>query len=578
MWKFIKKYIHFAILGAVLMIFEVLMDLLQPSIMSRIVDDGVLGVNNEGVGDLGLIINLGITMIILVLIGCLCGSLNNVFVNLASHNIGNELRKASYRKIMTFSFPQIDHFTTGSLITRMTNDITQVQSFFSMFARGLVRTGFMTIGSIYFMFRLDPEFGLVVLIALPFVIAILSFFLTKLTAKFTILQEQLDQINSLLQEDLSNIRIIKACVQELYVKVKFGQANIAIVATQIFIMTILAFINPIINLLMAILISIVLIVGSVDVAAGVTSPGNIMAGITYLTQLLHAIMMLIMLFQGMSRGKASLNRIKEILNTEPEIKGGDYIPENGSIRGEVEFLEVSFSYPDDEQAVLKRINLKIKAGETVAIMGSTGSGKSSLINLISRFYDVTSGNVLIDGVNVKEYSLDFLRSKIAYTLQKSELFSTSIAENIRWGDPNANSDEIIRAAKVAQADQFIMEQGEQYETVLAENGKSLSGGQKQRVSIARSVLKNAPIMIFDDSTSALDLSTESKFFKALAQYNEHSTKIIVAQRISSVIGVDRIIMIDQGVVVAMGKHRELLKDCKIYQDLYRSQIGDEAIL
>ena len=298
MWKLVKQYLHFALFGALLMVGEVLMDLIQPGIMRRIVDDGVLGVNAGGTGDLRLVINYGILMIFLVIVGGLCGSFNNVFVNLASHNICNNLRKICYRKIMRFSFPQLDAMGTGPLITRMTSDINQIQMFISMMVRGMVRTLFMTVGSIYFMFRLDVQFGLIVLAAFPLVAGILGFFLMKLTPRFMLMQAQLDRINSLLQENISGIRIIKACVREMYMKIRFGEANAAIVATQLAIMTLFAFIDPVVNIMMAVLVSVVLLIGSADVAAGTASPGAIMAGITYLTQLLHSILMMIMLFQG----------------------------------------------------------------------------------------------------------------------------------------------------------------------------------------------------------------------------------------------------------------------------------------
>ena len=550
MWKFIRKYLHYAVIGALLMVGEVFMDLLQPGIMRIIVDDGVLG-SGSGDSNLRLIINYGIWMILIALFGGLCGSLNTVFVNMAAHGIGNELRKACYRTVMGYSFSRMDRSGAGTLINRLTGDITQVQSFFAMLSRGLVRTSFMTAGSIFFMFMLDPAFGITVLVAFPVIVGVLGWFLMKLTPRYLILQSQIDRINTLLQEDLSGIRIIKACVRELYVMAKFGEANAAAVATQIFIMTVFAFINPVINLLTAVLISLVILLGSSGVDTGTASTGAVMAGITYLTQLLHSLMMMIMLFQGISRGRASLSRISEI---------------------------VSFSYPGDESDTLKGIDLTVEPGETVAVIGSTGSGKSTLTSLIDRFYDVNGGRILIDGVDVKDYDLSTLRNSISYTLQKSELFSMSIADNIRWGRPDADDSEVRAAASVAQADSFISEQPEGYDTLVAEDGRSLSGGQRQRIAIARSVIRNAPIMIFDDSTSALDLTTESRFFRALRNCRPDCTKIIVAQRISTVAGADRIIILDHGRVAAQGKHDQLLESCELYRELYRSQIGDEAVL
>lgn len=576
MWKFVRKYLHYAVIGALLMVGEVFMDLLQPGIMRIIVDDGVLG-SGSGDSNLRLIINYGIWMILIALFGGLCGSLNTVFVNMAAHGIGNELRKACYRTVMGYSFSRMDRSGAGTLINRLTGDITQVQSFFAMLSRGLVRTTFMTAGSIFFMFMLDPAFGITVLVAFPVIVGVLGWFLMKLTPRYLILQSQIDRINTLLQEDLSGIRIIKACVRELYVMAKFGEANAAAVATQIFIMTVFAFINPVINLLTAVLISLVILLGSSGVDTGTASTGAVMAGITYLTQLLHSLMMMIMLFQGISRGRASLSRISEIMKEDLSLKNGSFVPEK-PLKGKIEFQNVSFSYPGDESDTLKGIDLTVEPGETVAVIGSTGSGKSTLTGLIDRFYDVNGGRILIDGVDVKDYDLSTLRNSISYTLQKSELFSMSIADNIRWGRPDADDSEVRAAASVAQADSFISEQPEGYDTLVAEDGRSLSGGQRQRIAIARSVIRNAPIMIFDDSTSALDLTTESRFFRALRNCRPDCTKIIVAQRISTVAGADRIIILDHGRVAAQGKHDQLLESCELYRELYRSQIGDEAVL
>ena len=577
MWKLVKQYLHFALFGALLMVGEVLMDLIQPGIMRRIVDDGVLGVNAGGTGDLRLVINYGILMIFLVIVGGLCGSFNNVFVNLASHNICNNLRKICYRKIMRFSFPQLDAMGTGPLITRMTSDINQIQMFISVMVRGLVRTLFMTVGSIYFMFRLDVQFGLIVLGAFPLVAGIIGFFLMKPTPRFMLMQAQLDRINSLLQENISGIRIIKACVREMYMKIRFGEANAAIVATQLAIMTLFAFIDPVVNIMMAVLVSVVLLIGSADVAAGTASPGAIMAGITYLTQLLHSILMMIMLFQGISRGRASLARIGEVLDSDPVILTGKEDTESNE--GSVSFRDVSFHYPNTVgRPVLNHIDLDVKPGEYVAILGATGSGKSSLVNLIPRFYDVNDGCVTVNGLDVRKYKLPALRSKIAMVLQKSELFSGTIMDNIRWGKPDATDEEVIRAAKIAQADEFITEFNEGYQTYIGEKGASLSGGQKQRIAIARAIVRHPSVIIFDDSTSALDLGTEARLRSALRTELKGTTIIMIAQRIASVMQADKIAIIENGTITACGPHAELMKTSAAYQEIYHSQLkngGDE---
>jgi ATP-binding cassette subfamily B protein len=653
MWQYIKRYAHFAVIAALFMGGEVLMDLIQPGLMRRIVDDGVLGLNNNGVGNLELVWRLGAQMIGMVLIGCCFGSLNNVFVNMASQNMGNDLRKDTFRKIMTFSFPQIDTFGAGSLITRITNDVTQVERLIAQFVRGMVRTVLMTIGSLYFMFTLSPDFAFIVLCALPFIVGTMYFALRKVNPLFALQQEKLDAVNDVLQEDISAIRIIKACVRETYEKLRFGKANDDLIKTQLKVLLTLAFMSPVVNMVMNLSIAAILWYGARDMTEGTASPGSIMAAITYTTQLLMGIMMLMMLFQNISRGFISWKRLATVLHLEPEIQDGkfedkdcDNIPglyfgnnaaeenqtENttgksndiiittdknikdaaSNAKGRIEFENVSFAYPGSQKPVLENINLSIEPGETIAIMGSTGSGKTTLINLIPRFYDVTEGSVRIDGVDVRDYKVSALRRKIAIALQKSELFSTSVKENIAWGrretdenksgqateeKPGANTSQndeakttdsdgqyatgaadadIEHAARIAQAHEFIapLEQG--YDTVVAERGMSLSGGQKQRIALARAVLKEAPIMIFDDATSALDLKTEANFYNELSKTSPNSTKIIVAQRIASVRRASRILILENGQIVAEGTHKELLKGCAIYQDIYQSQVGDIA--
>ena len=616
MWQYIRMYAHYALLAALFMGGEVLMDLVQPGLMSRIVDDGVLGLHNNGIGNLELVWKVGAQMIGMALIGCCFGSLSNVFVNMASQNMGNELRKNTFRKIMTFSFPQIDSFGAGSLITRITNDVTQVERLVSQIVRGMVRTVLMTAGSMYFMFRLSPDFAFIVLCALPFIIGTMYFCLRRINPLFAALQEKLDGVNDILQEDISAIRIIKACVRETYEKMRFGKANDDLIRTQLNVLLTLAFMSPVVNMLMNLTIAAILWFGAQSVMAGKVSPGSIMAAITYTTQLLMGIMMLLMLFQNISRGFISWNRLSAVLHLEPEIRDGlfkddassatDTATENTAVnsvaeetgttngngaaavttaaphthnriaKGKIEFRNVFFAYPGSDKNVLEHINLTIEPGETIAIMGATGSGKTTLINLIPRFYDVTEGSVQIDGVDVRDYKLSSLRDKVAVALQKSELFSESVTENIAWGNRNATQDMIREAAVTAQADEFIAPLEHGYDTVVAERGMSLSGGQKQRVALSRAVLKKAEIMIFDDATSALDLKTEADFYNELARTSPASTKIIVAQRVASVRRASRILILDNGCIVAEGTHQELLQSCKIYQDIYRSQIGDIA--
>lgn len=574
MWKYIRKYLPYAILAGLFMIGEVSMDLIQPGIMSSIVDDGVLGVNNGGIGDMGLIWKLGIQMVGLVLFGGLCGAFNNAFVHMSGQNIGNEIRKDCFRRTMTFSFPQLDRFGTGSLVTRVTNDITQVQNFVSQFVRGMIRTVMLTFGSMYCMFRLNRDFGLIVLCAFPLIIGCMAFCILKANPLFSKLQGQLDAINGIMQEDVSGIRMIKACVREIYEKVRFGKANDALIKTQLQVLVIFAFMNPVINALMYLVVAVILLVGSFEVGGGGATPGNIMAAITYTTQLLNGVLMLVMLFQNISRGIASWQRVKEVLDSEPELKDGTF---DGMTtrQGEIEFRDVSFAYPGSNQVVLDHIDLTVHRGETLAIMGATGCGKTSLVQLIPRFYDATQGAVLVDGVDVREYQQRALREKVSIVLQKSELFSTTISGNIAWGAPDASEDAIAEAAVTAQAEDFILSTPDGYDAVVAERGMSLSGGQKQRVSIARAIVKPAEILIFDDSTSALDLKTEAALYAALQKSNPQSTKIIIAQRIASVRRADRIVVLENGKIAACGTHEELMRSCPEYQEIYHSQIGEE---
>lgn len=583
MWKYIKGYFHLAVIAGLFMIGEVLMDLVQPGLMSRIVDDGVLGINNNGVGDLSLILRMGIAMIGLVLFGGLCGSLNNVFVHMSSQNIGNEMRKDCFRRIMTFSFPQMDRFGTGSLVTRVTNDITQVQNLVAQFVRGMIRTSMLTLGSIFFMFRLNQQFGLIVLCAFPFILGCMIVCLAKANPLLPKLQAQLDRINGIMQEDVSGIRIIKACVRETYEKLRFGKANDELIRTQLRVLVIFAFMNPVMNALMNGVVIVILLAGSYQVGEHLTTPGAIMAAITYTTQLLNGILMLVMLFQNISKGLASWKRIREVLDSEPDLKDGSYESDRTAagtgkrpVCGKIEFRDVSFAFPGSDQTVLQHISLTVNPGETIAVMGATGCGKTALVNLIPRFYDVTEGAVLVDGVDVRDYRQKDLRDKIAVTLQKSELFSVSIKENIAWGKPDAAEEEICAAAGIAQANDFIRTTPNGYDTPVAERGMSLSGGQKQRISIARAVLKDAEILIFDDSTSALDLKTEADLYAALGEGRPKCTKIMIAQRIASVRRADRILVLNKGRVEAFGTHRELLQSSRTYQDIYHSQIGNEG--
>lgn len=576
MLKYLKKYWFFALLAPVFMIGEVSMDLLQPELMSRIIDDGVLGLNNGGVGNLNTVITIGLKMIGFVALGGICGIMSGVFANLCAQQFGNDVRKAVFKRIMEFSFEQTDKFSTGSLITRVTNDITQLQNFVMQCLRGFVRTSMLFIGGIACMVSLNMEFGIIIACALPFVAVCVVYFIAKANPKFTVLQKKLDKVNNVMQENVSGARVVKAYVKEDYETERFEKANNELVSTQLDVLLLLSYMTPIMNIILNLSVVAVIKVGGIQVSAGSATPGNVMAAITYCSQVLNAVMRMTMIFQTASRGIASKKRVMEIINCEPAIKSGTYNKET-AVKGKVEFKNVSFAYPGmDNENVIENFNLVINPGETIGILGATGCGKSSLVNLIPRFYDVTKGEVLIDGVNVKDYDLQVLRDKVSIALQKPEIFSTTIAENIAWGDDSAGSEKIRQAADIAQATEFIDNRTDGMDTQVSQGGHSLSGGQKQRVAISRAVLKNSEILIFDDATSALDLKTEADLYSELSAKKYDVTRIIIAQRIASVKNADRIVVMDNGRLADVGSHSELIRTSEIYKDIYESQLkGNE---
>ena len=576
MLKYLKKYWFFALLAPIFMIGEVSMDLLQPELMSRIIDDGVLGLNNGGVGNLNTVITIGLKMIGFVALGGICGIMSGVFANLCAQQFGNDVRKAVFKRIMEFSFEQTDKFSTGSLITRVTNDITQLQNFVMQCLRGFVRTSMLFIGGIACMVSLNMEFGIIIACALPFVAVCVVYFIAKANPKFTVLQKKLDKVNNVMQENVSGARVVKAYVKEDYETERFEKANNELISTQLDVLLLLSYMTPIMNIILNLSVVAVIKVGGIQVSAGSATPGNVMAAITYCSQVLNAVMRMTMIFQTASRGIASKKRVMEIINCEPAIKSGTYNKET-AVKGKVEFKNVSFAYPGmDNENVIENFNLVINPGETIGILGATGCGKSSLVNLIPRFYDVTKGEVLIDDVNVKDYDLQVLRDKVSIALQKPEIFSTTIAENIAWGDSSADSEKIRQAADIAQATEFIDNRTDGMDTQVSQGGHSLSGGQKQRVAISRAVLKNSEILIFDDATSALDLKTEADLYSELSAKKYDVTRIIIAQRIASVKNADRIVVMDNGRLADVGSHSELIKTSEIYKDIYESQLkGNE---
>ena len=570
MWKYVRRYLHFAVIAAALMVGEVLMDLLQPKIMSAIIDDGVLGVQTGGVGTLTLIWTLGLRMIFLVLFGGLCGSLNNVFVHMTGQNIGNEMRKDSFRKIMSFSFPQTAAYGTGSLVTRVTNDITQVQNYVSQFVRGMIRTSMLMFGSIFFMFQLNRTFGWIVLCAFPLIVGTLAFCLSRANPLFEKLQAQLDRINAIMQEDVSGIRMIKACVREIYEKVRFGKANDELIKTQLRVLTIFAFMNPAVNGLMYVAVLVILISGAGQVQTGAATPGTIIAAITYTTQLLNGILQLVMLFQNISRGIASWRRVSEILDSQPELEDGTF-DGNTDIRGQIEFRNVSFAYPGSAQMVLKNINLTIRPGETIAVMGTTGCGKTTVVNLLMRFYDIDSGEIRIEDQNIAGISRKGLRKQAAIVLQDTVLFSDTIRSNLKYASEAAGQEKLEKAIDMSRCREWIDRLPQGIDTLLTSAGSNISQGQRQLLAIARAFVADPEILILDEATSNVDTRTEKAIQIAMQSIMRNRTSIIIAHRLSTIRDADLIAVMDQGRMVESGSHRELLARHGKYYELYMTQ-------
>lgn len=574
--RYLKPYWLFALLCPLAMILEVSMDLLQPTLMSDIVDNGILG---DAAADENLrhVLITGLKMLVFSLIGCFGGIASAAFGTAAAQKMGNDLRKDAFAKVMHMSFQQTDKFTTGSLVTRLTNDITAIQEFVAMSLRMFVRTGMQFIGGIAVILTLNVNFGIVLVISLPVQLIAVAIIMKKASPLFSIVQSRLDKVNSVVQENVSGARVVKAFTREEYEINRFDNANTDLMTTNLKVQKLLATLNPILMIIMNASVIAIIMIGGFQVEAKAMQVGEVMAAVTYITQILMSVMMVGMMFQQVSRSAASMKRVNEVLSTNPVISDGHKSAESDN-SGTVEFRNVGFSYPGSSgKPVLSGIDLKAEKGQMIAILGSTGCGKTSLVNLVPRFYDATEGDVLVDGVNVKDYDVDTLRSKIGVVLQKSELFSGTVAENIRWGCETATDEEVKTAAKIAQAEEFIDGFNDGYDTMISEKGASLSGGQKQRMAIARAIIKKPEILIFDDSTSALDLSTEAKLHKALRENLSGVTVIMIAQRIASVMRADKIAVLENGSICAFGTHKELMESSSVYRDIYYSQMkqGEE---
>lgn len=564
--KYLKPYALFAVLTPLSMVGEVLGDLLQPKLMSKIVDDGVLG------QDMDLIIRTGLLMLLVLIGGGACGIAASAFGGIASQSFSRDLRVDVFKRVMGLSFEQTDKFTTGSLVTRLTADITAIQQMVDFMLRMLVRDSLLFFGGIIMMLTLNVRFGIIILCALPVEIIMMIVILKKANPYYSIVAKRLDSVNSVVQENVTGARVVKAYVREDTEEKRFDDANISLMESNLRVQTLMAILQPLLMIILNLSVIAVIVIGGWQVQAQAMKVGEVMAAITYLTQVLHGVMMMSMMFQTLAKASSSANRLREVLETDPVIKSGS-VSLSDKTGGTVSFKNVSFSYPETKgRPVISDLTLDIKSGESVAILGATGSGKSSLVNLIPRFYDCTAGEVLVDGVNVKDCKLDELRKKVGIVLQKSELFSGTVEDNIKWGDKNATHEDVISAAQAAQADEFIQKIPAGYEGIIAEKGASLSGGQKQRLSISRAVLKKPEILILDDSTSALDLGTEAKLRAEIDRKMNGTTLIIIAQRIQSVKSCDRIAVLDHGKLCACDTHENLLKTCEVYQDIYASQV------
>lgn len=578
LFKYLKKYWWATLLAPLFMVGEVGMDMLITQQMQQMIDNGIQASN------LNVVKTVGLNMLILVLIGVSCGILSGVFANIASCKYANDLRKDLFNKIMQLSFDQTDKFSTSSLITRVTNDVTQMQNFIAQIIRMFVRSLGMFVLGILLTIKIDSRFAILLAIALPLEICVMVFFIRKAFPIFNVIQTKLDNLNTVVHENLTGARVVKAFCKENYEINRFYNVNDSYASTLMYVNKMMAVLMPIFMLIIyAAQIAIYAIGGNniLDAFFNNKTPtisiGMISQATTYILMICFSLIQLGMMFMSIARASASSKRINDVLDCKLEIEDGNININDIKEKGVVEFKNVSFKYPQASENVLENLNFKINKGETVAIVGATGSGKTTLVNLINRFYDVNEGEVLVDNVNVKDYKQEDLRNKIAIALQKAELFAGSIKDNIKWGKENASDEEVENAAKIAQAEEFILSKKDKYDEFIEEKGTSLSGGQKQRISIARAIVKKPEILIFDDSTSALDLVTEAKLYKAMKENINDTTRIVVAQRIATAKNADKIIVLDSGKIIAFDTHENLLNNCEVYIDIYNSQLKREGV-
>ena len=566
-FKYVKRHLPYFIIGPVMMLTEVAGDVIMPKLMSLIINEGVAN------GDYNYIVKTGLVMIGLAFVMMAGGVLGNYFAACASINIAADLRADVFRKVQTFSFKNIDKFSTGSLITRLTNDITQMQNVLRMALVMLLRSPGMLIGAFVMASLMNYKLALVIAAVIPILGISIFFIMKNALPRFNIMQKKLDSLNSGIQENLTNIRVVKSFVRTSHENEKFTNANKDLKDNTLRALNLIIFTMPLMMLMMNITTIAVVWFGGKFVIAGGMKVGDLSAFTTYIVQILMSLMMVSMIILQGSRAMASSKRVKEVLNTTVDLTDDAAGNKDTLVtKGLVEFKNVSFKYnAKNKNCVLENINFTVKPGQTVGILGATGCGKTSLVQLIPRLYDVSEGEVLVDGINVKDYSLRNLRNGIAMVLQKNVLFSGTVMENLLWGDENADEKTVKMYAEHAQADGFITASAEGYDRELGQGGVNVSGGQKQRLCIARALLKRPKILILDDSTSAVDTATEAKIRESFKTDLKDTTKIRIAQRVSSVEDADEIIVLDDGKIADMGTHSELIERCGEYRDIYYSQ-------
>ena len=577
--KYVIPYKSAFILGPIFMIVEVLGEIILPKLMSMIINYGCGQDVTVAAKGPAYIIGIGAAMIGTALLMMMGGVLGAYFAVKASVNFAGDLRRDVFAKVQKFSFANIEKFSTGSLVTRLTNDITNIQNVLSMGLRMLLRAPGMLIGGLIMAFLMNAKLALVFCVVIPVLIIALAFVMKTAFPRFDVMQTKIDGLNSRIQENITNQRVVKSFVRDDFEKETFDRANNELKDKTLRAMKVVILTMPIMTLAMNLTVMAVVWFGGQQILIGDMPVGNLTAFTTYVTQILMSLMMVSMIMIQGSRAMASSHRILEVLDTDIDLNDDNASEKDRLVTsGEIEFKNVCFRYyKKHKKNVLQNINFTAKPGEVVGIIGSTGSGKSSLVQLIPRLYDCDEGEVLVDGVNVKEYSLNHLRDGVAMVLQKNTLFSGSIMENLRWGDEEATDEQVKEAAKAAQADGFVSEFADGYDRELAQGGVNVSGGQKQRLCIARALLKKPKILILDDSTSAVDTATEAQIRKSFSTTLKDTTKLIIAQRISSVEDADRILVMDEGQIVGQGTHKELLESCETYQEIYYSQRSKEEV-